>query len=220
MTTPHLPTPPGDAFVIGDGQSFGSTLDQASIQAIATGGAKVKFGEVQGAVGSQLRTPISNAYTIAVSAQGAADVAVSDAQAAVNAASAAESTAASASERASYWEAEFVVASAEVLLGVNELLIGLCQNVPGGLTRTITDMHVALLEQPNGMSFELKKWSADGTTATVLDTYTIPANTTRINWPNLGFVMQSRERVYINVTSITGTVPPTVLQVLLFGVME
>ncbi|MGW1854486.1 hypothetical protein ACWCP4_28005 [Nocardia elegans] len=185
-----------------------------------TSGAKVSIDGAFNSHKDHVTDRIDGNYTLIQTTQGSADQAVTTAQAAANTAAAAESTAASASDRASYWEAEFVVASAAVVLGVNELLIGLCQNVPGGLTRTITDMHVALLTQPAGMTFELKKWDANGTTATVLDTYTMAANTTRANWPNLGFVMNSRERVFVNVTSITGTTAPVVLQVLLFGKME
>ncbi|MFE2997937.1 hypothetical protein ACFXG4_23325 [Nocardia sp. NPDC059246] len=189
------------------------------MMAIVGSGAKVSWVNAQNQHRTNVREKLETTYSIAVSAAGSADTAVTQSQAAVNTAATAESTAASASARASYWEAEFIVASAEVLLGVNELLIGLCQNVPGGMTRKITDMHVALLEQPNGLTFDLKKWNATGTTASVLGSYTLPANVTRANWP-VEFFMSSRERVFINVTSVTGSVPPTVFQVLLFGVME
>lgn len=153
--------------------------------------------------------------------QGAADQAVSDASAAVNAALAAEATAASAFEAAAYWETEVVVASAAVVLGVNELLIGLCQNVPGGLNRLITDMHVALLSQPNGMEFELRKWDDSGTTSSNLADFSLPANGTRASWnfPD-GLNVAHRERLYWNVTSVTGTVAPVVFQALVFGVFE
>ncbi|WP_288049369.1 hypothetical protein, partial [Nocardia sp.] len=155
MTAPNQPTPDGS-------QELGAfrALQLATAEDVETSlkaGAKLSYGTAQNTVGTEVRTPIQGAYTAAAAAQGAADAVVGIAEAAANDAAAAESTAASASARASYWEAEFVVASAAVVLGVNELLIGLCQNVPGGLTRTITDMHVALLSQPNGMAFELKK---------------------------------------------------------------
>ncbi|MGY1946556.1 hypothetical protein [Nocardia asiatica] len=185
-----------------------------------TQGVRVSYGSAQNTHTTNVVQRIDGAYTEIDTVSDKADTAVSTSEAAANVAATAESTAASASDRASYWEAEFVVASAAVVLGVNELLIGLCQNVPGGLTRTITDMHVALQSQPNGMAFELKKWDATGTTATVLDTYTLAANVVRANWADLGFVMSSRERVYLNVTSVTGATAPVVLQVLLFGVME
>lgn len=215
MTSPNQKPPPG-AYVIGDGggdYSYGQNMTEAIGMQIMTRGAKTSIGNA----GSVHRTEVSDRIS---KVQTKADTAVTEAAAAANKAATAESTAASASTRASYWEAEFVVASAAVVLGVNELLIGLCQNVPGGLTRTITDMHVALSSQPNGMTFELKKWDATGTAASVLGTYNLAANVTRANWPNLGLVMASRERVFINVTSVTGSVAPVVLQVLLFGVMQ
>ncbi|MBF6515508.1 hypothetical protein IU421_14640 [Nocardia cyriacigeorgica] len=218
MTTPHLPTPPGDAFVIGDGQQFGSRLDQASIQAIATGGVKVKFGEVQGAVGSQLRTPISNAYTIAVSAQGSADVAVTTAQAAANEAAAAGEKADIAYENAHYWSVECVVASAEVLLGVNELLLGPVLNVPDGLDARLTDAHFAFITQPGGCTIEIKRWEESGTVADVIHTQILGANVTRYNANALDIPVFDKERFFYNVISVVGSVAPTVLQVNVSGV--
>jgi hypothetical protein len=218
VTAPNQPIP-GGSIQPGNFAALQAATAEDTQTALKQG-AKVSYGNAQSNHNSQVKDPLDNVHLIAVAAQGSADQAVTDAQAAANAAATAESTAASASARASYWEAEFVVASAEVLLGVNELLIGLCQNVPGGLTRTITDMHVALLTQPNGMAFELKKWDSDGVVESVLGTYTLSANTTRANWADLEFSMASRERVFINVTSVTGSVAPVVFQVLLFGVME
>ncbi|WP_280357062.1 hypothetical protein [Nocardia otitidiscaviarum] len=211
MTAPNQSNPDG-ALNVGEFADF-QAMTEEDAKASMTNGAKVSIGNAETTHKTEVRDRITTV-------EGSADIAVTTAQAAANTAATAESTAASASERASYWEAEFVVASAAVVLGVNELLIGLVQNVPGGLTRTITDMHVALLTQPNGMEFELKKWDATGTTATVLDTYTLAANVTRANWADLNFAMASRERVFVNVTSVTGSTAPIVLQVLLFGVME
>ncbi len=109
-----------------------------------------------------------------------------------------------------------MVASAAVVLGVNELLIGPCQNVPGGLERVITDMHIAFLSQPNGLTFELKKWDPDGTVSSVLGTYSMDAGTNRQSWA-INYNVIHRERLFINVTSVTGTVAPQVLQILVFG---
>ncbi|MGW0245043.1 hypothetical protein ACWDYH_00195 [Nocardia goodfellowii] len=217
MSYPVGPKPDG-AWQLGT--RYGQDIQQDKVMDMVAGGAKPKWENAQNSHRVNVRSRIDGAYTLLSDIEGKADLAVTEAQAAANLAAAAESTSASASARASYWEAEFVVASAAVVLGVNELLIGLCQNVPGGLTRTITDMHVALLTQPNGMAFELKKWDATGTTSSVLGTYSLAANVTRANWANLALGMQSRERVYINVTTVTGSVAPVVLQVLLFGVMQ
>lgn len=160
-----------------------------------------------------------NAYSAATTAQSTAEDAVSDAEAAANAAAAAQETADTAYNLASYWEAECVVASAEVLLGVNELLIGLCQNVPTGQTRKITDLHIALENQPGGMSLQTKKWNAAGTSSSVIHTATLGANVTRINYNNLDLDVADKERVFWNASSITGSTPPNVLQCLLFGVI-
>ncbi|MFC5789570.1 hypothetical protein ACFPPE_06850, partial [Agromyces tardus] len=109
-----------------------------------------------------------------------------------------------------------VVASAAVVLGVNELLIGPCQNVPGGLERVITDMHIAFLSQPNGLSFDLCKWNPNGTASSVLGSYSLPAGNTRASFA-IDYTVVHRERVFINVTSITGSTAPQVSQVLIFG---
>ena len=195
-----------------------TTEEQAKSNAAA--GVIDAWQAAQDAQHVEVRTPLQEVYVMANAAQGSADQAVTDAQAAANSAAAAESTAASAYKAASYWESEFVDASAAVVLGVNELLIGLCQNVPVGLTRKITDMHVAFLTQPNGMTFELKKWNAAGTSDSVVDTFTLGANVTRANWSFTGgYEVFTRERLFVNVTSITGTVAPVVFQILVFGVL-
>lgn len=216
MTTPGGGAP-SDGFVVGS--AFGSDLNESSVRAIATGGARVSFEGVQSGVGSQVLGPIDNAHTIAVSAQGSADTAVTTAQAAANDAAAAVETADIAYDNASYWETECVVASAGVLLGVNELLIGLCQNVPTSRTRKVTDLHIALLTQPNGMSIETKKFNSTGTSSSVIHTATLGANVTRINYQNLNIDVADKERIYWNVTSVTGSTAPTVLQILVFGVI-
>lgn len=216
MSTPGG-SAPSSAFVVGS--AYGSDLTESSIQAISTGGAKVSFTNVQNSVGSQVYEPIDNVHTVAVAAQGSADVAVTTAQAAANDAAAAVETADIAYDNASYWESECVVASAAVLLGVNELLIGLCQNVPTGRTRKVTDLHIALLTQPNGMTIETKKFNSTGTTSSVIHTATLAANVTRINYQNLNINVADKERIFWNVTSVTGSTAPTVLQILVFGVI-
>lgn len=184
--------------------------------ATMTGPTKAKYTDVQGAIRTQIREPIDGAYEAIAVVEGHAGDAVTTAEAAINAANTAVATAASALEAVGYWETEFVVASAAVVLGVNELLIGPVQNVPGGLERIITDLHIAFLSQPNGLEFELKKWNPDGTADSVLGTYTLPAGNTRASFA-IDYTVVHRERVFINVTSITGTTAPQVSQVLIFG---
>lgn len=162
-----------------------------------------------------------DAVTLANQASGNASSALTQAQAAANAAAAAQETADVAYDNASYWEAECVVSSAEVLLGANELLIGLCQNVPTGKTRRITDLHIALQLQPSGMTLETKKWNSAGTSASVIHTATLGANVTRISFNNLGIDVADKERIFWNVANIVagGGTPPNVLQCLVFGVI-
>lgn len=207
MTAPNQPTPDGSIEVGQFAALQNATAEDT--QAALTQGARVSYGQAHSNMGAAVHGPIEIA-------QGSADQAVTEAEAAANAAAAAEATAAAALEAVSYWETEFVIASAAVVLGVNELLIGPCQNVPGGLERIITDMHIAFLSQPNGLTFELKKWNPDGTVDSVLDTFTVPAGANRASWA-INYNVVHRERLFINVTSVTGTVAPQVLQVLVFG---
>ena len=209
MTTPHIPEAPDDAFVVGS--DYGSNLTESSIMAIATGGAKTKFTGVQGAVGSELRTPIQ-------SAQGSADQAVSTSEAAANAAAAAGAKADIAYENAHYWSVECVVASAAVVLGVNELLLGPVLNVPDGLDARMTDAHFAFVEQPAGVTISIKRWNAAGTVADVIHTQVLGANVTRFNAPALDIPVFDKERFFYNVDTVVGTVAPRVLQINVSGV--
>ncbi|MEV0247980.1 hypothetical protein AB0H76_15410 [Nocardia sp. NPDC050712] len=63
MTTPNLPTPPENAFVVG---YFGDDLNESTIKAIATGGAKVSFSGVQTGINGQIKTPIVQTQAVAV----------------------------------------------------------------------------------------------------------------------------------------------------------
>ena len=184
----------------------------------ATAGVSENIGDIFDQLdgfGSQ----IDDAAAQAAAAQAAADAAAAAAAAAAATANDAQDTADIAYANAQYWEAECVVSSAEVLLGVNELLIGLCQNVPTGKTRTITDLHIALVSQPAGMVLETKKYNAAGTSSSVLHTATLTAGQIRRSYNNLGLAVLDKERIFWNVTSITGTVAPVVLQCLIFGVI-
>jgi hypothetical protein len=221
MTMPGQPKP-GGAYEVGGGDdAFGSELDQAVATARITQGVKVAALNGESEHNVNVRDRIDGAYDAIQVVEGHADQAVSDSTAALNAAATAEVTSAAAFQAASYWETECVVATAAVTLGVNELLIGLVQNVPTGLNRLITDMHVALLSQPNGLTFELKKWDSTNTTSTVLDTLTMAAGVNRASWSwPLGLPVSHRERLFWNITSITGSVAPQVFQPLVFGVFE
>src|SRR5687768_9861836 len=203
MTAPNGESPPG-SLAVGLFRSMQTkTVEEAKLA--MSGGVRGSVENAEGGHRTQVSDRIDLTYAVALNAQGAADQAVTDAQAAANEAAVSAATAAALYTAATYWESEFVAASAAVVLGVNELLIGLCQNVPLGLIRKVTDLHVAFLSQPGGITFELKKMNAAGTSSSVLDTYTLTANQTRANWSNLDFEMFTRERLFINVTSVVGS---------------
>ena len=216
---PNQPAPDG-AYVIGGGDfKYGQDLTESIGYSMMTGGTAAKITGARGAHKTNVDDRIDLTYAVALESQGFAGQAVTEAEAAANAAAVSVATAAALYKAATYWECEFVAASAAVVLGVNELLIGLCQNVPLGLIRKVTDLHVAFLSQPNGITFELKKMAADGLSSSVLATYTLTANQTRVNWSELDFEMFTRERLFINVTSVVGSVAPVVFQILAFGVL-
>ncbi|MFC5789657.1 hypothetical protein ACFPPE_07290 [Agromyces tardus] len=221
MTTPGGGAPDG-AYVIGGGEyRYGQNLTEESAKTVMKGGTIASFENAQNTHGTEVRSRIDGAYDAIAVVEGSAGLAVTQSEAAVNTANAAQVVSAAAFDAAAYWETECVVATAAVTLGVNELLIGLVQNVPDGLNRLITDMHVALLSQPNGLTFELCKWDDTNTTSTVLDTLTMPAGNNRASWAwPLGLPVEHRERLFWNITSITGSVAPQVFQPLLFGVFE
>lgn len=110
---------------------------------------------------------------------------------------------------------------AAVVLGLNELFIGLCQNVPTGKTRIITDLHIALQSQAGGMTIETKKYNAAGTSSSVIHTATLTAGQIRKSYNNLGLNVLDKERVFWNIPAggIVGSVEPLVLQILVFGVI-
>ncbi|MEU4709524.1 hypothetical protein AB0G00_24170 [Nocardia salmonicida] len=215
MSYPVGPKPEG-AWELGDSDSFGSAIEEDAVAGIVTAGAQGKWVDAQDSHRVNVRNRIDGAYDAIQVVDGHAGDAISASAAAINTANSAAATAAAVLEAVSYWETEFVVASAAVVLGVNELLIGPCQNVPGGLERIITDMHIAFLTQPNGLTFELCKWNPDGTVSSVLGTYTLPAGNTRASW-QINYTVTHRERLFINVTSVVGSVAPQVIQVLIFG---
>ncbi|MFD3594259.1 hypothetical protein ACFWU5_16145 [Nocardia sp. NPDC058640] len=219
MTAPNEPSPNG-SLNPGDFNDF-QAMTSEDVETSLKAGAKVSYGNAHGTHGTEVRSRIDGAYDAIDVVEGHADLAVTTSEAAANAAAVAEVTAAAAFQAAAYWETECVVSTAAVTLGVNELLIGLVQNVPPGLNRLITDLHVALLSQPNGLTFELRKWNATNTVSTVLDTLTMAAGVNRASWSwPLGLPVEHRERLYWNVTSITGSVAPQVFQPLVFGVFE
>ena len=161
----------------------------------------------------------TTASNVATEANNKVDAVSGAVQSAVDDAAEALERADIAYANASYWEAECVVSSAEVLIGVNELLIGLCQNVPTGKVRKVTDIHFAFNSNPGGATIQTKKWNSAGTSSSVIHTATISAGTIRIGYNNLDVSVSDKERIFWDVTALGGTVPPTVLQCLVFGVI-
>jgi hypothetical protein len=216
VTTPHLPEAPDGSFVVGS--EYGSDLTEESILAISTGGAKASFTGVQIQHKTEVRDRIDFTYAVALEAQGSADQAVTEAEAAANAAAAAGQKADIAYENAHYWSVECVVASAAVVLGVNELHLGPVLNVPDGLDARLTDAHFAFVSQPGGCTIEVKRWNAAGTVDDVIHTQVLGANVTRYNAPALDIPVFDKERFFYNVTNVVGSVAPLVLQINVSGV--
>lgn len=208
MTAPNKPDPEGTVNI--GGFRALQTATESDAKTAMKSGVLGSFGGAQNAHNNEVRAPLDLA-------QGAADAAVTEAQAAANAAANAVTKAQVAYDAASYWSVEFIVASAEVLLGVNELLLGPVLNVPAGRTALLTDIHMGLLNQPNGLTIETRKWNATGTAWTTVHTGVLAANVNRRSFPNLTISVLDKERFWPYVTSITGTVPPTVLQVCVAG---
>ncbi|MFE5290320.1 hypothetical protein ACFRAQ_35670 [Nocardia sp. NPDC056611] len=209
MTAPNKPDPDGTVNI--GGFRALQTATEADAKTAMKSGVLGAFGGAQTVHHDEVRAPLDMA-------QGAADAAVTTAQAAANSAANAVEKADIAYDAASFWSIEFIVASAEVLLGVNELLLGPILNVPDGRTALLTDIHVGLLNQPNGFTVETRKWNAAGTSYTTIHTGVLGANVTRRDFGTLSVSILDKERFWPYVTSITGTVPPTVLQICVAGV--
>ena len=120
-------------------------------------------------------------------------------------------------ENAQYWEKECVISSAEVLLGVNELLIGMVMDVPTGRIRKITDLHFALVANTGTITIETKLQNVAGNASRVVHTATI-TNSVRRSYNNLAIDVFDKERVFWNVIT-PYNVPATVLQVSAVGVL-
>ncbi|WP_406234905.1 hypothetical protein [Nocardia sp. NBC_01009] len=162
--------------------------------------------------------PIDHSLTLAIAAQGAADEAVSAAEAAANEAANAAEKADIAYAASVEWSLEFVVASAEVLLGVNELLLGPVLNVRDGRTAILTDIHIALVEQLDGVTIETRIWDVTNTTYRTAHTGTLDPVVNRRSYSALTVDVDDKERFWVYVTDIDGDTPPTVLQVCVAGV--
>lgn len=143
-------------------------------------------------------TQIDDATAAAAAAQAAADAA---AAAAGDAADVADLAVASAQ----YWKDEFVVSSAGVLLGKNEMVLGVVMDVPPGKARRVTRIHYAMLSNTGTMTIQLIKVNAAGTTETVILTTNITSGATRQTDSTIDEPVADKERILCNVTAIGGT---------------
>ncbi|MFC4373386.1 hypothetical protein ACFO5K_04680 [Nocardia halotolerans] len=216
MTAPNEPIPNGSVEP-GDFNAF-QAMTSEDVETSLKAGAKVSYGGAQNTHGIEVKSRINGAYDAIAVVEGSADEAVTASQAAANAAANAVDIADKAYINSSFWIIECVVASAAVVLGDNELLLGPVLNVPDGQDAFLTDVHIALLTQPNGMQVECKKWNATGTAFVTYTTATVGPNVTRYNIPLLEVPVLDKERFFYTVPTITGSVAPQVLQIAVAGV--
>ncbi|TDP29749.1 hypothetical protein [Nocardia ignorata] len=216
MTAPNEPIPNG-SIEPGDFTAF-QAMTPEDVQTSLKAGAKVSYSNAHGTHGTEVRSRINGAYDAITVVEGYADQAVNDAQAAANAAANAVDIADKAYLNSSFWIIECVVASAAVVLGDNELLLGPVLNVPDDQDAFLTDVHIALLSQPAGMTIDCKKWNATGTSFATYTSAVIGANVTRYNIPLLEVQVFDKERFFYTVPTITGSTAPQVLQIAVAGV--
>ena len=169
------------------------------------------FAGLQGDLGATMRGPIS-------AAQAAAGTAFTQSQAAINAAANAGNLADLAYANANDWQLEYAHSSAEVTEGTGEILVGPMLNVRDGQLAILTDLHIALLEQHGGLTFEQRIWNADNTAYRVAYTPEVEPNVTRRHFSALTEPIDDLERFWAYVLDIVGTAPPTVLQICCAGV--
>lgn len=105
---------------------------------------------------------------------------------------------------AQYWKDEFVVSSAGVLLGKNEMVLGMVMDVPSPRTRTVTRVHYAMLANTSTMTIQLIKVNAAGTVETVILTTNIVSGAIRQTDSTINEVVTDKERILCNVTAIGG----------------
>lgn len=218
MTMPGQPTPDG-AYVIGGGpDSWGQGKTQEQYLARITGGVKNAFTNAENVHNDRVIVPIEGAYAAIGTVEGHASDAVTTAEAAANAAAAAGEKADQAYDFASFWTVECVVASAAVVLGDNELLLGPVINVPDTHDAFVTDVHIALKTQPNGMTIYCHRWDDENTTSFHFATAVLTAANNRLNVNALDYQVYDKERFFYTVESVTGTDAPQVLQIAVSGV--
>lgn len=216
MTAPDGSSPPGSLAVGMFAARQATTVEQA--KSVMSGGVVGAFEHTQDTLHEEYNTPLDNVRIQAVAADEKAEIAMSAAEDAANEAANAGEKADIAYDNAHEWSIEFVCASAAVNLGRNELLLGPMLNVRGNRTAILTDVHIALLEQPGGITIDTRKWNASVTAFTVAHTGTLDPNVTLRSFSGLTVPVLDKERFFPNVAAVVGTTPPNVLQICVAGV--
>lgn len=162
-------------------------------------------------------TGIANsALTAADSASAAADAVLGVAENADAKASAAQVAADVAYAAAARWKDEFIVASAGVVLGKNELALGVVMDVPPGRTRKISRIIYGMFTNTGQIVVQLINTTPDRI-STIIHSTTIPAGQIEYvdNTPDISVV--DGNRISCNVLSIAGN--SSVLQCAVIGAL-
>lgn len=157
-----------------------------------------------------------DAQTAAANAEAAADAVLGVAENADAKATAAQTSADVAYAAAARWKDEFIVASAGVVLGKNELALGVVMDVPSGRTRKISRIIYGLITNTGAMTIQLISTSPTRTSS-VIHTTVIPAGVVEFidNSPDISVI--DGHRISCNVTVIDGN--SSVLQCAIIGAL-
>lgn len=177
--------------------------DQSAIQQAVT-----QAGNAEAAAGAVLG--------IAENADAKATAAQETANSVEDIALAAQTSANVAYAAAARWKDEFIVASAGVVLGKNELALGVVMDVPSGRTRRISRIIYGLITNTGAMTVQLISTSPSRVSTTI-HTTTIPAGVVEFidNSPDISVI--DGHRISCNVTIIDGN--SSVLQCAIIGAL-
>lgn len=156
------------------------------------------------------------AQTTATEAQQASAGVRQVAEQAQETAQAAQSSADVAYAASARWKDEFMVSSAGVILGKNEVDLGMVMDVPPGRVRRITRLIYGLSRNTGAMIIELKLVDQLRNEST-LHTTTIPAGVREYVDNGIDVSVPDGNRIHCNVTAIGGD--SSVLQCALIGVL-
>ncbi|OZF09800.1 hypothetical protein CH300_00015 [Rhodococcus sp. 15-1154-1] len=177
-----------------DQSAIAQAVQQAN-NAEAAAGAVLGIAENADAKATAAQETANSVEDIALAAQTSADVAYA---------------------AAARWKDEFIVASAGVVLGKNELALGVVMDVPAGRTRKISRVIYGLITNTGAMTVQLISTSPSRV-STVIHTSTIPAGVVEFidNSPDISVL--DGHRISCTVTAIGGN--SSVLQCALIGAL-